>query len=388
MWLEKCPRKIPATDEFVAQERGVLLIRLASSRMKVSTTRMMRVGDFFGRSTEKTLAFAAPPSLAGLALCFVIALAAVEAGHIIPSLGGPVFGMLFGIVIAALLSHESRVQFAPGARLASKIILQASIVMLGLTLDMGQVLHATAGSLPVMLGTLTLCLIAGTLIGRALGLDGAVRTLITVGTGICGASAIAAVSGVIAVEQSELAYAISTIFLFNVAAVVVFPPLGHALALSQHAFGIWAGTAVNDTSSVVAAGFAYGQSAGNEAIIVKLSRTVLIVPVVAAIAAWQQFVRRHEQRKRVAWQSVFPFFIVWFALAATLNTLGVIPAAWHGAIAGTALFLIVIALSGVGLSCDLARMRRAGWRPIALGAMLWTIVALSSLALQGATGQL
>lgn len=341
-----------------------------------------------GDAYKSTIALptAPPATLAGLLLCLLIATIAYGAGHFVPFIGGPVFGMIFGIAVAAVIPRQRLARFAPGARLASKTILQLSIVLLGTTLNMGQVLHATAGSLPVMLGTLALCLAAGAVLGRALRLDGALRTLITVGTGICGASAIAAVSGVIAVEQSELAYAISTIFLFNVAAVVIFPPLGHALALSQHAFGLWAGTAVNDTSSVVAAAFSYGQAAGSEAVIVKLTRTVLIVPIVATLAVWE-LVARHREGT-FAWRSVFPVFIVWFAVAAILNTLGVIPAAWHGGIAAVALFLIIVALSGVGLSCDLAKMRQAGLRPIALGAMLWAIVAISSLVLQRATGQL
>jgi uncharacterized integral membrane protein (TIGR00698 family) len=186
--------------------------------------------------------------------------------------------------------------------------------------------------------------------------------------------------------EVEVSYAIATIFLFNIAAVVVFPPIGHALALSPHAFGLWAGTAINDTSSVVAASFSYGVAAGNEAVIVKLTRTVLIVPIVLVLAAVA--VREKRRGLPIAWRSILPLFLVLFVVAACLNTAGLIPAPAHAWIATLALGLIVVALTGVGLSTSITEMRAAGGRPILLGGLLWIIVALSSLIVQRATGQL
>jgi MFS family permease len=147
--------------------------------------------------------------------------------------------------------------------------------------------HEFAGgglrTLPVMLGTVTAALVVAVLVGRALGILGTLRTVVGVGTGICGAAAIAAVSGVIEASEVDIAYAMSTIFVFNLIAVLLFPPIGHLLGLSQGGFGLWPGTAVNDTSSVVATGYAFGHAAGIQSVIVKLTRRTMIIPVVAVL---------------------------------------------------------------------------------------------------------
>src|SRR5690606_6815366 len=121
---------------------------------------------------------------------------------------------------------------------------------------------------------------------RWLGLSGHLKTMIGVGTAICGASAIAAVAPILRPDERDTALAISTIFLFNVVAVLLFPLLGHLLQLSDLGFGLWAGTAINDTSSVVAAGYSYSSAAGDLATIVKLTRATLIIPVCVALAVW------------------------------------------------------------------------------------------------------
>ncbi|MDQ6926471.1 MAG: putative sulfate exporter family transporter, partial [Candidatus Eremiobacteraeota bacterium] len=235
------------------------------------------------------------------------------------------------------------------------------------------------------LGTIAVSLILAPLLGRLLRVGGVLRLLIGVGTAICGASAIAAVSSVIEPEEEEIALAIATVFFYNVVAVLVFPPIGHALQLSQDAFGLWAGTAINDTSSVVAAGFTYGREAGDHATIVKLARATLILPIVAAIALWRARTK-HAEGKRVPWRRIVPWFILWFLLAALVNSTGIIPAAWHAGIGTVAIFLISVALAAIGLQTELARLLRAGARPLALGFLLWIAVALSSLAIQRATG--
>jgi uncharacterized integral membrane protein (TIGR00698 family) len=235
-----------------------------------------------------------------------------------------------------------------------------------------------------MLGTLGICLGVAVLLGPRLGLDRALQTLIGVGTAICGASAIAAVSGVIEASEGDIAYAISTIFVYNIAAVVVFPAVGHALSLSQSAFALWAGTAINDTSSVLAAGFAYGSAAGNEAVIVKLTRTLLIVPIVVALAIRGS---RANRSRGVPWRRVFPAFIGGFVAAVALNAVGVIPRGAHVAIANVALFLIVVALAAVGLRSDFEAMRRTGMRPLFFGGILWVVVSTSSLAIAHIAGK-
>ncbi len=241
---------------------------------------------------------------------------------------------------------------------------------------MGSGLH----SLPVMLGTAAITLCAAYALGRLLRIERDLRRLLGVGTTICGGSAIAALSSVIDVNETQVAYAISTVFLFNIAAVLTFPWIGHLIALSQHAFGLWAGTAINDTSSVVAAGYVYGHAAGNEAVIVKLTRTTLIVPLVLFYAGKRIWDAR-TAGGNVDWNKIVPWFIAWFLAAAVINTFGLVPPGAHAAITQAALFLIVTALTGVGLSANARAIRAAGVRPLALGFLLWATIALSSLAI-------
>lgn len=314
----------------------------------------------------------------GLVLCVLIAAAAYGLGHLFPIVGGPVFGILLGVIVA--LARKPAGMAAPGIKIASKHVLQLSIVLLGFNLQLREVAGGGLRSLPVMLGTLVIVLTAAYALGKVLGLDRDLRRLLGVGTAICGGSAIAAVSSVMDVSEVDVAYAISTVFLFNVAAVLTFPAIGHLLQLSQHAFGLWAGTAINDTSSVVAAGFAYGHDAGTQAVIVKLTRTTLIIPIVLFYAG-KRLWRARANGEGVDWRTIVPWFILWFIAAAVLNTIGAVPSVFHGTLSETALFLIVVALTGVGLSTDARAIRAAGVRPLVLGFVLWALIAGSSLAI-------
>lgn len=333
----------------------------------------------------------APGLLSALALAGVATLL----GRWQPVIGGPVFGIVLGAVLGHFVlrprPHLAR-RMLPGLGFASKPLLQAAIVVLGTGLSLAQVAHVGGSSLPVMLGTLAVALAGSTLIGRALGVPPDARTLIGVGTGICGASAIAATTAVIKPKQSDVAYAIGTIFTFNLAAVFVFPAVGHALGLDGQAFGLWAGTAVNDTSSVVATAFSYGHGSESYAIVVKLTRSLMIVPIVLALALLRQ---RRERRldpdaatAPPSWWRIVPGFIIGFVLAAGANSLGLIPHGWHGDLGQLGAFLITCALAAIGLSMDLREMRRAGVRPLLLGGVLWLLVALTSLGLQRLTGTL
>ncbi len=266
----------------------------------------------------------------------------------------------------------------PGCAFAGKLLLQFSIVLLGAQLSLGEIAAGGLASLPVMLGTFAVVLATAYAAGRVLGLDRDLRRLIGIGTAICGGSAIAALSSVVDVDASEVAYALGTIFLFNIVAVLTFPALGRAMHLDQHAFGLWAGTAINDTSSVVAAGFAYGSVAGNAAVIVKLTRTLLIVPTVGYYAI-RRIAGARAGTHEVDWVAVFPWFVLWFLIAATLNSAGWIPHVAQAPLERAALFTIVIALAGVGASADLAKIRSAGLRPLALGGILWVTISCASL---------
>ena len=317
----------------------------------------------------------------GLAWTSSVALAAWLIAHVVPLLGAPVMAILLGLAISVLRRPPPAA--TAGIVFSSSVLLQVAIVLLGTGLGLGQLLRVGGRSLPVMLGTLAVALAGAAVIGRLLAVSSRLRTLIGVGTGICGASAIAAVSGIVEATGTEISYAISTIFVFNVAAVLLFPPLGHLFHLSQHGFGLWAGTAVNDTSSVVAAAYAFGHAAGAQAVVVKLTRTSLIVPVALGLSALRSRGATGRRPRRL-----LPRFLVLFVLASALMTAGLIPAGAHRPLSDAALALITVALAGVGLSSDLGRMRETGIRPLLLGAILWVSVASVSLLLQALTAQL
>lgn len=316
--------------------------------------------------------------LPGLLACVALAVVAEILGSYVPLVGAPVFAIVLGVAIAAVRPLSPL--WSTGTGFAAKVVLQWSIVLLGAQLSLAEIASGGRAALPVMLGTFVLVLLIAYFAGRALALDRDLRRLLAIGTAICGGSAIAALSSVIEVDRSDVAYALATIFFFNVVAVLMFPALGHALQLTQGAFGLWAGTAINDTSSVVAAAFAYGHAAGNAAVVVKLTRTLLIVPVVLYYA-WRRMLAHRAGDKPVPWRSVIPWFILWFLVAATLDSIGAIPAGWHAPIQRIALFTIVVALAGVGLSSDLSRIKAAGFRPLVLGAVLWVAIVLGSLAI-------
>lgn len=330
----------------------------------------------------------ADSKLQGLLLTGLLAAVAAWLGGRFPVIGGPVIGIMLGMIVKS--SGKVRPDHRPGIAFSAKQILQLSVILLGAGLSMRQILTTGSESLAVMLSTLFACLLSAWLLGRVLKVSHNLTTLIGVGTAICGASAIAAVAPVVEAEEQDLAYAISTIFLFNVLAVLLFPPIGHLLGLNQHAFGLWAGTAINDTSSVVAAAYSYGQEAGTYATVVKLTRATMIIPVALTIAAVRAARMRRSGGKaaQVKFSRLIPWFIVWFLVAALVNTVGLIPAPvvrWTNV---AAKFFIVMALTAVGLSANFRQMARTGFKPILLGMSLWAVVALTSLTAQYLTGQL
>ncbi len=327
----------------------------------------------------------------GLLITSLLAAVATVIGHLVPVVGAPVVAVVGGIVVSVFRTPSNVLR--PGLRFSSKFILQGSIVILGTGLSIRQVLHTGASSLPVLVGSLAVALIGAALIGRALSIDRDLRTLIGVGTGICGASAIAATDAVISAAEVDVSYAISTIFTFNVIAVLTFPTLGRLMRLSPHSFGLWAGTAINDMSSVVAAASIFGHGATSYAVVVKLTRTLMIIPICLALGTWRS--RRKEAVRpggadpvRKNFRRIVPGFILWFLVAVGLNSLALVPSSWHGFLNGLAEIMITMALASIGLSTNLRDIRKAGFKPLALGAMLWILVAGASLALQAVTGNL
>ena len=194
--------------------------------------------------------------------------------HII---GASVIALLLGMLINSFCKPT---WLAPGLKFTSKKILKLAIILLGASLSVNVILSVGKMSLMVMVFTLLTCFGGGYLVGKALGLNWKLSNLISAGTGICGGSAIAAIAPVIDAEDKDIAYAMSATFLFDMAMIVLFPIMGRWMGLSDMAYGLWAGTAVNDTSSVVAAGYAFSEGAGDFATMVKLTRTLSIIPTV------------------------------------------------------------------------------------------------------------
>lgn len=334
----------------------------------------------------------------GVAVAVAIGLVATLVGTAVPVVGGPVPAVLIGAVLGWLVRRRtggSLAVLAPGVKFSSSRVLQFAVVLLGAQLSIGEVLRIGGETLPVMLTTLVVCLAAAWGIGRLLRVSSALRTLIGVGTGICGASAIAAVTPVIGAVSADVAYAMSTIFLCNIAAVFAFPLLGHALGLSQHAFGVFAGTAVNDTSSVVATATVYGRQATDTAVVVKLVRTLMIIPIVIGLAGLEA---RRASREQLAPDTgsrsgfrvfrLVPWFLIGFLVVVLLRTVGVLPAGAAPGFSTAASFLITVALAAIGCSTDFAALRRAGFRPMLLGIALWVLVAGTSLGAQAVFGLL
>lgn len=316
--------------------------------------------------------------LPGIALAGVIAIPAWLIGKAVPVVGSPVLGILFGMVLAF---WKRPALFNDGVQYTSKKLLQYSIILLGFGMNLFNIFKVGGQTLLLMAFTLTATFLTAFLAGKCLKFGGSTRTLIGVGTAICGGSAIAATAPVIHAKDEEVAHAISTIFLFNVIAAFLFPVLGHLMGMSNYNFGLWAGTAVNDTSSVVAAGYTFSSAAGNLAVIVKLTRTLMIVPVTLVLAIYTS---RHTAGKTKGSYSlikIFPWFVLGFIVAAVLNTfvpLGVL----GGLLPQVGQFVIVMAMAAIGLNTNVIKLVKNGGKPILFGFICWTVLSLTSLAVQ------
>ena len=328
--------------------------------------------------------------LPGCAIALVIAAVAkfleqLEESVGLHLIGASVIAMFIGMIVNRFYAPNDKTK--PGIKFTSKKILKFAIILLGASLNITTVLTVGKFSLTVMLFTLATCFGLGYVIGKALGLDWKTSSLINAGTGICGGSAIAAIAPVIEATDMDIAYGMSATFLFDTIMVVVFPLLGRAMSLSDAAFGLWAGTAVNDTSSVVATGYAFSEAAGDFATMVKLTRTLAIIPTVVVFS----FVSMHLKKKEAAasggavqirWKSVFPWFILGFLAMAVLSSVGVIPAAAAAALKRISKFLMVTALAAVGLNTSFAEMKKSGAAPMVHGFLISALVVLVALAVE------
>ncbi len=323
--------------------------------------------------------------LPGLLAAFTLAGLAWFCGKQLPVIGGPVFGILFGMLVTLFGSFDV---LKEGTRFVSKKILQLSVILLGFEMNMHNVLVTGSESLVVMIFTLTAAFLSAWGMGKLLKLDSVTTTLIGVGTAICGGSAIAATAPIIKASDKEIAHSISTIFLFNVAAVFIFPALGHMMGMTDQGFGVWAGTAVNDTSSVLAAGYAFSDSAGKLATIVKLTRTLMIIPIAFVLSIITARSGKSRGESDFSMVKAFPWFVLGFVAAAIVNTLGWIPEHTASALTTAGKFCIVAAMAAIGLNTHLVKLIANGLKPILMGLVCWVNLAVVSLIVQHFMGLL
>lgn len=326
---------------------------------------------------------------AGLLVCLVISIISWYLGNFLPVVGAPVFAIFIGMFLHPFLSNYK--QLDAGLTFSSKKLLQYAVILLGFGLNIYQVLAVGQSSLPVILSTIAISLIVAYLFQRFFALDTKLATLIGVGSSICGGSAIAATAPVIHAKEKEVAQAISVIFFFNVLAALTFPTLGSWLHLSNEGFALFAGTAVNDTSSVTATASAwdslYNTNTLESATIVKLTRTLAIIPITLFLSYWQS--RQEDNQHRFQLKKVFPLFILYFILASLLTTLmsalGV-PSNFFAPLKQLSKFLIVMAMSAIGLKTNLIGLIKSSGQAILLGALCWIAIILTSLGMQALIG--
>lgn len=329
--------------------------------------------------------------LPGLLAALVIAAVAKWIEELLPihMIGASVIAMFIGIVINAI--RKPNKTFAPGIKFTSKKVLKFAIILLGASLNIATILNVGKFSLAVMVFTLLTCFGVGHFTGKWLGLNWKMSNLISAGTGICGGSAIAAIAPVIDATDTDVAFGISATFLFDMAMIVLFPIMGKALGLTDQAYGLWAGTAVNDTSSVVAAGYAFSEGAGDFATMVKLTRTLAIIPTVVIFALINLRLKRKETQNsdaklQVKIGSIFPWFILGFLAMAGLRSLGWIPAEVAAFLKSTSKFLMVAALAAIGLNTSFRDMRKVGLKPMLHGFIISVLVVLVALGVEWALG--
>lgn len=335
----------------------------------------------------------------GLLLCLVIALPSWFLGKLFPIVGGAVIAILAGMVLTGFIRHKEALE--PGIKFTSKKILQWAVILLGFGMNLSVVLETGKQSLPIIISTITTSLIIAYALHKALNIPSKISTLVGVGSSICGGSAIAATAPVIDADDEEVAQAISVIFFFNVLAAILFPAFGKMLGfdtMSGNAFGVFAGTAINDTSSVTAAASTWdgmwnlGSATLDKAVTVKLTRTLAIIPITLFLA----FIRTRNEEKNdraqgqsVSFKDIFPFFILYFMAASILTTIALnagVPMAFFQPIKELSKFFIVLAMAAIGLNTNLVKLIKTGGKPIFMGACCWAGITAVSLGLQSILG--
>lgn len=334
----------------------------------------------------------------GILACFGIAVPAWLLGKAFPIIGGPVLSILFGMLIALFWSEKGKA--AAGIKWTSKIILQTAVVLLGFGLNLGVIFETGKQSLPIIVCTISTSLLLAWALHKALRVPSDTAILVGVGSSICGGSAIAATAPVIGADDNEVAQSISVIFFFNVLAAIFFPMLGSAIGFDTSAgdaFGIFAGTAINDTSSVTAAASTWdsmwnlGSETLNKAVTVKLTRTLAIIPItlVLAIVRAKKSAKDSGKAEGFSLKRAFPMFILYFVIASVITTVCIqagIDAGFFAPLKELSKFFIIMAMAAIGLNSNVVQLVKSGGRPLLLGGCCWLGITAVSLVMQHVMG--
>lgn len=329
----------------------------------------------------------------GIIITFLLAIISNTIAQWIPNgyISASVIAMLIGMAL-----HPYIKKILPsfiGIDFVAKRLLKAAIVLMGASLSLMQVLEVGQLSLIVMVFTLATAFGVGNLLGKLFKMDWKLSNLISAGTGVCGGSAIAAVAPTIEAKDEDVAYAMSATFIFDVLMVIIFPILGRFFIMTDFGYGLWAGTAINDTSSVVAAGYAFSEAAGNYAIIVKLTRTLSIVPIVLIYSLINQRLKvknMNQQTKttKVQLSSIFPWFIILFLLMVILRTSSIITPEIGSVLSTISKFFMVMSLGAIGLRTNFKAVAKSGVLPMFHGFLISTLVVIVSFVVQAILGQI
>ena len=330
----------------------------------------------------------------GIILCLVIAIPSWFLGRIFPVIGGAVIAIIAGMIIAMFWSDKGKAEL--GIKWTSKMVLQTAVVLLGIGMNFGVIFQIGKQSLPIIVCTITTSLIIAWLMKKVLKVPANTSILVGVGSSICGGSAIAATAPVIGADDDEIAQSIAVIFFFNVLAAIFFPILGKAIGFDTahgDAFGIFAGTAINDTSSVTAAASTWdsmwnlGSETLNKAVTVKLTRTLAIIPITLGLSLIREkkSAKEGKQSSGFSLKQSFPMFIFFFVLAAIITTICVhigIHANVFQPIKELSKFMIIMAMAAIGLNSNVIKLIKTGGKPIAVGALCWCGITVVSLIMQ------
>lgn len=327
----------------------------------------------------------------GICLTIVLAIIASIVASKIPNhlISASVFALLLGMALNPIISKISL--FEKGIKFVSKKILRYGIILMGLTLSFDQVISVGKYSIIVMCFTLFAAFGGGYVLGKLFNMNWKLSGLISAGTGICGGSAIAAIAPTIDAKDSDVAYAISATFIFDVIMVILFPLMGLYFNMSDMGFGLWAGTAVNDTSSVVAAGYAFSDAAGSYAVIVKLTRTLSIIPTVLAFSYINARLKSKDDNQtsnKVKIKDIFPYFILMFLLMVAIRSLGFIPDNVALQVSDLSKFFMIMALGAIGLKTNFKETYASGFKPMLHGFIISALVVVVSFVVQMFMGQI